>query len=150
MEPAEKLAVFAAGIFFLNALLTGAWKYLQIRSSPDAKAHFYVDTAHQASLLYSFAALLLARFAELSNLSVTLELWGVALPVVFFAGAIASYMVHGALRDTDNQLRRPHVMGNGTTSPEMMMGFMTTLILAEVGGFLILFWGFIQAQLVAA
>ena len=66
MASAEKLALLACGVFFLNALVTGTWKYVQIRSSPIAQAHPYVDVAHRASLLYSFAALLLARFVELS------------------------------------------------------------------------------------
>lgn len=147
MEPAAKLAVFAAGVFFLNALITGAWKYVQIRSSDDAQAHPYIDTAHRASLLYSFAALLLARFAELSAFSDTVELLAVTMPVVFFGGAIMSYMLHGALRDTDNQFRKPHALGMGFVSPAMMTAFMSALIVAEIGGFLVLFWGFIQAQL---
>ena len=147
METAEKLALFTAGIFFLNALVTGTWKYAQIRSSPDATAHPYVDVAHRASLLYSFAALLLARFVELSPYSAGVEIAAVAMPLSFFAAAIVSYMVHGALRDTDNQLREPHVLGAGTVAPGAMTAWMIALIVAEIGGFLVLFWGFLQAEI---
>ena len=65
---AHTLAILSAGVFFLVALLTGVWKYLQIRDSEDAQAHPYVDVAHRASLMYSFAAMLLAAFIEISQL----------------------------------------------------------------------------------
>ncbi|MFQ5458243.1 MAG: hypothetical protein ACE5FC_07320 [Myxococcota bacterium] len=148
MEPASKLAVFAAGIFFLNALVCGVWKYLQIRSSPDALAHPYVDIAHRASLLYSFAALLLSRFVELANYSARVELIATAGPLLFFALAIGTYIVHGALRDTGNQFERPHRLGAGTVSGGAVTAFMAALIIAEVAGFLVLFWGFVQSQIV--
>ena len=147
MAPAEKLALVACGVFFLNALVTGTWKYLQICSSPDALAHPYVDIAHRASLLYSFAALLLSRFVELSPYSDGVELCAVAFPVLFFAAAIVAYMIHGALRDTDNQLRKPHVLGSRTVSPTAMTVWMSALIIAEIGGFLVLFLGFLQAEI---
>ena len=67
MEPSQQLGIVAAGVFFLTALLTGVWKYLQIRASENATAHPYVDIAHRASLMYSFAALLLAEFAVISQ-----------------------------------------------------------------------------------
>ena len=147
MGPAEKLALFASGLLFLNALITGTWKYAQIRSSPEGVAHPYVDVAHRASLLYSFAALLLSRFAELSPYSAGVNLCAVALPLVFFFGAILSYVVHGALRDTDNQLRRPHVLGSRAVAPGMMTTWMVALIACEIGGFLVLFWGFVSSRI---
>jgi hypothetical protein len=150
VEPAAKLAILASGIFFLVALLLGTWKYLQMRASPDATAHPYVDTAHRAALLYSFAALLLARFSELAELSATLELLAVAAPLLFFAGAIASYAVHGWLRDTENQFVRPHRLGHGTVPAAALATFMWALIAAEIGGFLVLFAGFVGAQLLGA
>ena len=53
---AYQLAIVAAGVFFLTALLTGIWKYLEIAASEDGLAHPYIDTAHRASLMYSFAS----------------------------------------------------------------------------------------------
>ena len=45
----------AAGLVFLWALVLGVWKYRQMAASPEGLAHPYVDTAHRAALLYSFA-----------------------------------------------------------------------------------------------
>ena len=56
MESSQQLSIVAAGVFFLTGLLTGVWKYLQIRASEEAEAHPYVDIAHRSSLMYSFAA----------------------------------------------------------------------------------------------
>ena len=54
MIEAENLAIIFAGIFFLNGLLTGVWKFNQISKSADGKAHPYVDIAHRSScLLYT-------------------------------------------------------------------------------------------------
>ena len=97
MEPSVKLAIVATGVFFLTALLTGVWKYLQIRASEDAVAHPYVDIAHRASLMYSFAALLLARFAEISQLPANIEWWAMFFPLLYFAYAILLYIIHGLL-----------------------------------------------------
>lgn len=142
---AEQVAIVSAGIFFLAGLLTGVWKYLQIRASERARAHYYVDVAHRASLMYSFAALLLAVFASISTLSERVELWAVLVQVVFFALAIGAYVVHGALGDTSNQLRRPHRLGARHVPPFAMTAFMAALVLAEVGGFLVLFFGVLRA-----
>ncbi len=117
-------------------------------ASADARAHRYVDTAHRASLLYSFAALLLARFVELSDLPSTVELVATGSSVVFFAIAIFNYMLHGALRDTDNVFDRSQGGAvAGGSSDRATTVFMVLLVVAEVGGFLILFWGFLRAQL---
>ena len=57
-----KAVVLAAGLIFLWALLLGAWKYREMAAAEDGLAHPYVDVAHRAALLYSFATLLLAAF----------------------------------------------------------------------------------------
>lgn len=138
MITAYELAIIAAGIFFLNGLITGVWKYLEIKKSPKAQAHPYVDIAHRASLLYSFAALLLAKFIEISELSEGVELIATSLLVAYFAMAIISYMVQGFLKQTDNQLKPVTPLVNG---------FMWTLVIAEIGGFVVLFYGVIVALL---
>ena len=147
MEPSVVLAVIAAGVFFLVALLTGVWKYLQIRASENGTAHPYVDIAHRASLMYSFAALLLARFAEISQLPQNIEWWAVLFPIAYFAYAILLYIVHGALKDTDNQLRPPFRMGSLVLPPVFVGLSMWSLIVAEIGGFLVLFYGVLVALL---
>lgn len=133
-----KAVILAAGLIFLWALLLGVWKYRQMATSEDGLAHPYVDIAHRAALLYSFATLLLATFVELSGFSATVNLIAAFVPIFFFAFAIAGYMIHGARRDTDNQFRDP-VPG---THP-----FMWALIAGEVGGVAVLIAGFVDGQL---
>ncbi len=59
--------LLAAGVMFLWALSLGVWKYRQILASPDSAAHPYVDIAHRAALLYSFALIMIAVFVQLSG-----------------------------------------------------------------------------------
>jgi len=78
----------------------------------------YVDIAHRTSLLYSFAAILLAHFAALSAWSERVNIVAAAVPLAFFAAAIGGYIVHGILQDTDNQFReaaprRLHAIAQG-------------------------------------
>lgn len=145
MYDAEKLALLFSGIFFLSGLLTGVWKYTQIHKNDNGQAHPYVDICHRASLLYSFASLLLAKFAEISQLSNIVEFIAMALVLFYFASAILSYMAHGFLQDTDNQLKPPFKMGKLKLSGNGISFYMWTLIVAEIGGFLVLFYGAIQA-----
>ena len=145
LRPAATFGLACAGGFFLAGLVTGAWKYRCMITSEDARSPYYVDIAHRASLLYSFACLLLAAFAQLSAWSEPVNFAGVAVPVVLFAGAVKSYVVHGWLRDTDNQLRRPHRLGRRTVPPAMMRLAMAAVIVGEIGGFLVLFSGFLVA-----
>jgi hypothetical protein len=140
MDPAADTSavLLAAGLIFLWALLLGIWKYRAMATSPDALAHPYIDTAHRAALLYSFATLLIAAFVELSDWSQTVNLIAAFGPIAFFVGAIAGYMVHGIRKDTDNQFREPV---RGTHA------FMWALIVVEIGGFAILLAGFVSAQI---
>ena len=128
----------AAGLMFLWALGLGVVKYRQMAVSEDHLAHPYIDTAHRAALLYSFATLLVAVFVELSAWSTAVNLLAAGALVFFFAAAVITYMVHGLRRDTDNQFRDP-VPGTH--------GFMGALIVAEIGGFAVLLAGFADAQI---
>jgi hypothetical protein len=128
----------AAGLMFLWALALGVVKYRQIATSAEHRAHPYIDVAHRAALLYSFATLLVAAFVELSAWSTLVNLLAAGALVFFFAAAVVGYMIHGLRRDTDNQFRDP-VAGTH--------GFMWALILAEIGGFLVLLAGFADAQI---
>jgi hypothetical protein len=62
-----RLTLLAAGLIFLLSLGLGVWKYRQMAVSENHLAHPYVDIAHRAALLYSFATLLIAVFVELSG-----------------------------------------------------------------------------------
>ena len=121
------------------ALVLGVWKYRQIMAAPDHRAHPYVDIAHRAALLYSFATLLLAAFVELSAWPTWVNLTAAAVVVVFFVGAIADYIIHGARRDTTNQFE------HATRGSQVSMAL---LIVGEIGGFGVLLAGFIAGQLV--
>ncbi|MBO1853031.1 hypothetical protein J4G52_05635 [Burkholderia cenocepacia] len=136
---AQHLALAATGLFFLNGLLTGVWKYAQMRGGDHA--HYYVNIAHRTSLMYAFACLLLERFAALSAWSAPVNTAAVIASVAFFAMAVVTYMVHGFLGDTENQLERPHKLGRATLPNLLITGFMVALILAEIGGFLVLLAG---------
>ena len=142
---AETLCLLAAGLFFMTALLTGWWKYRCIATSDTATAPVYVDIAHRTALMYSFSALLLREFVPYSPLDAAGTRWAVGVPLLFFALAIASYMLHGMLRDTDNQLRSPHRLGNRTLPGLAIHGFMWALAAGEIGGFAILLWGFLKS-----
>lgn len=132
------IAVGSSGAFFVTALVCGIWKYRFMIRPPDHRAPFYVDTAHRASLLYSFACLVLAKFAEDSPLPPVVSALAVAAPVIGFASAIVTYVSLGLRDETDNQFRRRTF----TTTWGMFL-----LILLELGGFLVLFGGWASAQL---
>ena len=140
MELADDTTVvlLAAGLIFLWALLLGVWKYRGMATSPDGLAHPYVDTAHRAALLYSFATLLIAVFVQFSGWSETVDLIAAGALILYFVLAIAGYCFHGWKRDTDNQIRDAIP---GTHA------FMWTLIVAEIGGFAVLLAGFVDAQI---
>lgn len=133
-----KAVLLAAALMFLFALLLGVWKYRQMSESSDALAHPYVDTAHRAALLYSFALLLVATFVELSKWGTAVNLIAAGAMAFYFFAAVAGYAVHGWRRDTDNQFRDPVA---GTHA------FMVALIVAEIGGWLVLIAGFIDGQI---
>lgn len=142
--PAVRLSLIAAGVFFSTGLLTGAWKYFHMARSPLAQAPVYVDIAHRSSLLYSFAALLLAQFAALSAWSERTNLLASAFTLGFFALAISGYVLHGVLRDTDNQFLQPHRLGALTIPRAALHAFMALLMAAEIGGFAVLFAGVLR------
>ncbi len=149
MQPMElslavKLAVLFSGIFLWVGMLTGVWKYLEIRKSPQSRAHYYVDIAHRSSLLYAPAALILAVLAYYSQLSEWINLICVGLNLAFFSFSIAAYILHGLLKDTTNQFRKPHQLGKFQLPGVLMTVAMFGLILAELGGTGILLWGALQ------
>ena len=134
---AAQVALILAGLIFLWALLLGVWKFRQIARSPQGHAHIYVDIAHRAALMYSFATGLLAAFVQFSAWPTWLNVTALGVVVFFFVAAIASYCVHGWKRDTENQM---HPLHPETTA------FMVALIVGEVGGTALILAGFIVEQ----
>lgn len=131
------ITLLAAGLIFLWALILGVWKYRQMATAQNHLAHPYVDIAHRAALLYSFATLLIAVFVELSGWPAAVNLTAAMVVVFFFVVAIGSYVLHGARRDTTNQFE------HSTTA---LHGAMVALIVGEIGGFAVLLAGFVSAQ----
>lgn len=133
-DAAFAVALAAAGVFFMAGLLTGAWKYSAMMASPKVQAPHYVDIAHRASLMYSFAALLLAVFASMSPWPTAVTVAATAAPLVFFAIAILFYVKLGLENRTDNHLRDSDNRGADRA-------LMSALMLAEIGGFAVLLAG---------
>lgn len=131
-----ELSLVALGLFFITALLTGVWKYRHMLNSPNHLAPPYVDIAHKAALHYSFAILVVIKFEEVSGLGTKLNLLGASLMIAFFAIATATYVRLGAKNETDNQFK--------TRDFNTTIG-MWLLIAAEIGGFLLLFGGFLRS-----
>lgn len=142
---ASKFLLTSAGIFFFFGLVFGAWKYVCIARSAEAQAPTYVDIAHRAALLYSFACVLVAQMSGASAWSNAVNLAAAVVLVLYFAAAVFSYAVHGALRDTDNQLKHPHQLGKRTIKSSVMRAFLISLIVAEIGAFLVIFSGYLAA-----
>ncbi len=138
LRSSTEWVLLLAGLIFLWALGLGVWKYRQMASSEDGLAHPYVDTAHRAALLYSFATLLLAVFVELSGWSEAVILVAALAVIAFFVGAIAGYSWHGARRDTTNLFVDPV---RGTHA------YMWALLTVEIAGTAVLVAGFVEARL---
>lgn len=134
MEPATTIILVSCGVFFLIGLVTGIWKHSAMLTSPSHLAPAYVDTAHRAALLYSFAALVLMKFVEWSPFPAWVNAMAAAAPLLFFAVALARYISLGLRNETDNQYLQPDKAGQA-----VMAGFIT----AQVGGFGVLFLGYL-------
>ena len=137
MNPSVKISLAAAGLFLLTGMLLGVVKYRAIMRRAEHRAPVYIDIAHRASFLYSFAALVIARLLEFSPYSQTVQLVAAIVPLVFFALTIVGYTTTGLRDDTDNMFRARNFI---TT------WFMYLLIAGEVGGLSVILWGFITTQ----
>ena len=137
LSSAATLCLAAAALFLLTGLFSGVWKYWRIARSPEHRAPVYVDIAHRAALLYSFACLVMMKLVEYSPFTRTVQLVACAVPIFFFAVAVGSYVWHGVVEDTDNQFEE----NNFVTTWGMVL-----LIVGEVGGISVLVWGFFASE----
>lgn len=126
-------AVLFSGVFLWVGMLTGVWKYYQIRHSAQARAHYYVDIAHRSSLLYAPASLIIAILAYFSVWSDGLNFTFVLINLFFFSFSILSYVLHGWLKDTTNQFKQPHQMGRWHLPKWILSSAMIFLIIGELG-----------------
>jgi hypothetical protein len=130
------IVVLAAGALFLAALLLGVWKYRQMATSPTHLAHPYVDIAHRAALLYSFATLLIATFVQLSDFGSAANLSAALVMIAFFYSTLIIDVIH-VRRDTTNQFADPLP---GTAA------YMAALTIGQIGGWLLLLAGFVHGR----
>lgn len=137
MTLAVKISLLFSGLFLLNGMITGVWKYARIMSSPEHKAPVYVDIAHRASFLYSFAALVMAKLLEFSPFAAGWQIVIVVFPLAYFALAVLGYMKEGYLNRTENMFAERNFI---TT------WFMYGLIIGEIGGLLMIVGGFVFTQ----
>lgn len=139
MNVAIKISLLASGLFLLTGMLLGVLKYRRIMTSPEHRAPVYVDIAHRASLLYSFASLVIARLLEYSPFPVAVQVLAASIPLFYFAVTILEYTVLGLRNRTENQFSRR----NFITTWGMYM-----LIVGEIGGLSAIVWGFISTQVI--
>ena|SRR5690349_17806896 len=142
LRGSTELVLLAAGLIFLAALLLGIVKYQQMATAENHLAHPYVDTAHRAALLYSFATLLVAVFVELSSWSEAVNGTAAGVLVFFFVGVIVGYGVMGLRRLTTNNFAEPQ------PNAVSVHAWMFALIVGEIGAFSVLLAGFVDARLV--
>ena len=141
LTQATELSIIFSGIFLWVGMLTGVWKYYQIRKTELARAHYYVDIAHRSSLLYAAASLILA---VLSYFTVLSDMWTLACVIAnlfFFTMSILTYILHGLLKDTTNQFKQPHQLGQRAIPAWCMTLMMLSLIIVELGATAILLCG---------
>jgi hypothetical protein len=107
-------------------------------TSPEHRAPVYVDIAHRAAFLYSFAMLVIAKLLEYNPYPVKVQLGAVAAVLIFLVLSIFGYLAHGLRNDTENIFSHRSF----TTT-----WYMYLLIIGEVGGLSLILWGFIETQI---
>jgi hypothetical protein len=134
---AIKLCLACSGVFLLLGMIAGVVKYRQMMTSPSHKASMYINYAHVAAFLYSFAALVMAELLKYSPCSVTAQMLMAGIPLFCFVLAIGQYFRLGLWSKIDNQFKER----NFNTTWGMYL-----LIAGEIGGVSLIFWGFLQTQ----
>jgi uncharacterized membrane protein len=137
MNLAVKISLLSSGLFLLLGMLIGIIKYQRIFSTPEHRAPVYIDIAHRAAFLYSFAMLVIAALLEHSNQSAGVKLAAMILVLTFLTLTVFGYLAHGLSDKTDNMFRERNFI---TT------WYMYLLIAGEIGGLSIIIWGFVSTQ----
>lgn len=140
MNIAVQVTLAAAGLFLFVGLIGGVMKYHGIMTSENNRAPVYIDIAHRASLMYSFAALVMAELLQYSPYSVTVQCVITGVPLFFFAAAVAQYFKLGIEDKVRNQFKQRNFM---TTWGTLL------LIVGELGGVGAIVWGFMSTQFFA-
>lgn len=135
MSFALKICLTASGIYLLGGMLIGIIKYRKTMQSSEHRSPVYIDIAHRAAFLYSFAALTIAKLLEQNAFSEVILLPATVLVLIFFSLTIIGYLVTGLKDETDNLFRQKNFL---TT------WFMYGLMVAEIGGLTVIFAGFLN------
>ena len=138
MSLAIKISLLSSGLFLLTGMLVGVLKYQRIMTSPEHRAPVYVDIAHRAAFLYSFAMLVIAKLLEYNPYETRVQVAAVAIVLVFFVLTVFGYLMEGVRDRTDNLFRER----NFTTT-----WYMYLLIAGEIGGLSVILWGFVETQM---
>jgi hypothetical protein len=141
MSLAIKISLLASGLFLLSGMLIGILKYQRIMTSVEHRAPVYVNIAHRAAFLYSFAMLVIAKLLEYSPYSTKVQVGAVAAVLTFLVLTVIGYLSAGIRNKTDNLFRERNFI---TT------WYMYLLIVGEVGGLSVILWGFISTQLIGS
>lgn len=137
MTLAVKNCLLFSGLFLLAGMSIGILKYLFTMRSAEHRAPVYIDIAHRASLLYSFASLVMAKLIEFSPYSQPIQLIIAGVPLIFFALTIIQYVKLGLKKQEETQFREKNFI---------TVWFMYALIAGEIGGVALILLGFIQTQ----
>lgn len=138
MNIAVKISLLSSGLFLLAGMLVGIVKHQQMLKSADHMAPAYIDIAHRAAFLYSFAMLVIAKLLEYSPYSETVQLLAMGTVLAFMSITIVGYFVTGMMNKTDNLFRQRDFR---TT------WYVYMLAAGEIGGFAVIIWGFISTQI---
>ncbi len=138
MSTAVKISLAASGLYLLLGMLFGVVKYAKTMRSAEHRAPVYIDIAHRAAFMYSFAALVMAKLLEYSPYTERVQLGALGLVLLFFTLTIFGYFAEGLRDRTDNMFRER----NFTTT-----WYMYLLIAGEIGGLAVILWGFVSTQL---
>ncbi len=139
MNTAIKISLLASGLFLLTGMLIGIIKWRSMLSSETHTAPVYIDIAHRAAFLYSFAMLVIAKLLEYNPYSERVQLAATLSILLFLTVTIAGYLAHGIKNDTDNIFRKRSF----TT-----VWYMYALVVGEIGGLIVIIWGFVETQIV--
>ncbi|MEP6925528.1 MAG: hypothetical protein ABI954_13760 [Pyrinomonadaceae bacterium] len=137
MNFAAKISLLASGLFLLAAMIIGIVKYRQMIMRETHQANAYVDIAHRAALLYSFAALVIAELAKYSPFAEMFLFIIITVPLALFALTIAQYARLGWLDREETQFAEQNFI---------TVWFMYGLIAGEIGGVALLVGGFVYTQ----
>lgn len=133
MNVAIKITLSAAGLFLLAGMLIGILKYRFTMRSAEHRAPIYIDIAHRAALLYSFAALVMAKLLESSPFPLGWQLAIALVPLFYFALTIIQYVRLGLAGREATQFSERNFI---TT------WFMYSLIAGEIAGVAAIVGGF--------